>query len=83
MLPLISVKKYAFDVELLVVAKLLKLKIVELPAIVTLGNGFRKRHMLRMLVDLLGISYRLRMKRWYQINIAKRKVDPYRPIMKW
>jgi hypothetical protein len=30
-LPLISVKRYAFDVELLVVAKLKKLRIAELP----------------------------------------------------
>ena len=82
-LPLISVKKYAFDVELLVVAKLLKLKIVELPIVVTLSDGFRKRHMLRMLVDLLGIAYRLRLKRWYQDNIAKGMVDPYKPMLRW
>ncbi len=82
-LPLISVKKYAFDVELLVVAKLLKLRIVEQPIAVTLGDNFRKRHMLRMMVDLLGIAYRLRLKRWYQINIAKSVATPYKPILKW
>ena len=82
-LPLISVKKYAFDVELLVVARLLNLKIAELPAVVVLPNGFRKRHMLRMFVDLLGITYRLRLKHWYQDNIAKRKPSLYKPIMKW
>lgn len=82
-LPLISVKKYAFDVEVLVVAKLLKLKVVELPIIVTLSDSFRKRNIVRMFVDLLGIAYRLRLRRWYQENIEHRKAETYRPKLRW
>jgi glycosyltransferase involved in cell wall biosynthesis len=82
-LPLVSVKKYAFDVEILVGARLLNMKIAELPAVVTLQDGFGKRHMFRMFVDLLGIAYRLRLKHWYQDNIARRKNGPYKPILGW
>ncbi len=82
-LPLISVKKYAFDVELLVVAKLLSLRIAELPATVVLTDGFRKRHMLRMFVDLLGIAYRLRLKHWYQDNVQEITREAYTPLIKW
>jgi glycosyltransferase involved in cell wall biosynthesis len=82
-LPLISVKRYAFDVELLVVAKLLNLEVAELPITVTLADGFRKKHILRMFVDLLGITFRLRFRRWYQENIAKSETCPYKPILNW
>jgi len=81
-IPLISVKAYAFDVELLVLANLLGMRIAELPASVTLESSFRSRNILRMLVDVLGIAYRLRIKRWYQKNMG----DPsskYRPILNW
>jgi glycosyltransferase involved in cell wall biosynthesis len=82
-LPLVSVKKYAFDVEILVAAKLLNMRVAELPAVVTLEDGFGKRHMFRMFVDLLGISYRLRLKHWYQDNISRRKSGPYKPMLRW
>jgi dolichyl-phosphate beta-glucosyltransferase len=82
-LPLISVKKYAFDVEVLVVAKLLGLKIVELPINITLGSDFRSKHILRMMVDILGIAYRFRMKRWYHLNLALKERIAYDPILKW
>jgi hypothetical protein len=61
-----SVKRYAFDVELLVVAKVFDLRVVELPVRLTMSNGFRLREIWRMFLDLLGITYRLRIKRWYQ-----------------
>jgi dolichyl-phosphate beta-glucosyltransferase len=61
-----SVKRYAFDVELLVVAKVFGLRVVELPVRLTMSNGFRLREIWRMFLDLLGITYRLRIKRWYQ-----------------
>lgn len=60
------VKRYSFDVELLAIASLLKLKVVELPVNMTLKSGFKLRAVARMLVDLLGIAYRLRVKRLYQ-----------------
>lgn len=64
---LVVVKRYAFDVELLVVAKLLNLRIVELPVEVKLDKRFK--HVLQMLIDLLGIMYRFRVVKWYQKNI--------------
>jgi len=60
------VKRYAFDVELLVIASLLNLKVVEMPVKVRLKERFRASEILRMLTDLLGITYRLRVLRWYQ-----------------
>jgi glycosyltransferase involved in cell wall biosynthesis len=64
--PCLAVKRYAFDVELLVVARLLRLKVVEMPVRVRLHGMFGVREVWRMFVDLLGIAYRLRVKRWYQ-----------------
>ena len=61
------VKRFAFDVELLTVANLRGLRIVELPVDITLTqSGFRVKEMIRMLLDLLSISYRLRVLRYYQ-----------------
>jgi len=79
---LVSVKYYAFDVELLVAAKLLKLRIIELPVKIRLTSLFSARHVLRMLVDLLGITYRLRVIHWYQRNLDNPQAV-YKPIIKW
>ena len=80
--PLLSVKKYAMDVEILTVAQLLNLRIAELPVSLKLGGGFSFGSIIRMLVDLLGIAYRLRLKRWYQTNLGKPKIK-YKPLIKW
>jgi len=82
LLPLLSVKRYAFDVELLVVASLMKLRVRELPIKIQMGARFSLRQVIRMLVDLLGIVYRLRVKRWYQYNLNNRKAK-YKPLIKW
>lgn len=61
------VKRFAFDVELLVVANLQGLRIVELPIEIELTRStFKVKEILRMLLDLLSISYRLRVLRYYQ-----------------
>jgi dolichol-phosphate mannosyltransferase len=64
--PRLTVKRYAFDVELLVLADLLGLKVVELPINIRLRGLFSFREVWRMFLDLLGITYRLRVTRWYQ-----------------
>jgi len=79
---LISVKHYAFDVEMLTVARLLKLKTAELPITIELNALFSARHVLRMLVDLIGITYRLRVIHWYQTNLHHSTAD-YKPIINW
>ncbi len=64
--PRLAVKRYAFDVELLAVANLYGLNIVEMPVNIKLNASFSARQIWRMLLDLLGIAYRLRLIRWYQ-----------------
>lgn len=64
--PKLVVKRYAFDVELLTVANLYGLRVVEMPANVRMQGLFSLRDVWRMFVDLLGIAYRLRVLRWYQ-----------------
>src|SRR5579875_208819 len=81
-LPLISVKRYAFDVELLAMAKLLNLKVAELPAKVSLGSDFDAQEILRMLLDLLGIAYRYRIRCWYQKSIVASNEEAYAPLLR-
>jgi len=69
-LPRLSVKRYAFDVELLTVANLYGLKIIDMPTRLRIKEAFDLKEMLRMFVDLLGIAYRLRVNHWYQQPIG-------------
>jgi len=68
--PRLCVKRYAFDVELLTVAKLYGLKVVEMPVKLTIGSSFSPKEVWKMFVDLLGIAYRLRILRFYQKSFA-------------
>ena len=81
-MPLISVKRYAFDVEILTVASLLKMHVVELPVRIQLRARFHVKNVMRMLIDLLGIAYRLRILRWYQRNLNHGSPN-YQPIIRW
>jgi len=67
----LCVKRYAFDVELLTVANLYGLKIIEMPTHLDIKELLSLRDILRMFVDLLGIAYRLRVTRWYQRPISR------------
>ena len=64
--PRLAVKRYAFDVELLAVAHLYGLRIVEMPVKLKMNASFKLKEIWHMLLDLLGITYRLRLIRWYQ-----------------
>jgi hypothetical protein len=64
--PHLAVKRYAFDVELLALANLYGLKIVEMPVKLNIDSSFKPKDAWRMFIDLLGIAYRLRIIRWYQ-----------------
>ena len=70
--PRLAVKRYAFDVELLAVAHLYCLKIVEMPVRIKLASSFKAKEVWRMFVDLLGIAYRLRVIRWYQRQLPSK-----------
>lgn len=67
----LSVKRYAFDVELLVLARVFGLRVVELPVKLKLKGLFGFWEVWRMFVDLLGIAYRLRVKKSYQRFASK------------
>jgi glycosyltransferase involved in cell wall biosynthesis len=81
-LPLLSVKRYAFDAELLAVASLFDFKIKELPVNIDLKATFSAKQAFRMFIDLLGIAYRLRIKHWYQKNKTSMS-NTYNPIIPW
>lgn len=62
----LSVNRFAFDVELLVVAKLYGLRFVELPVSLNVKYGlFSLREVWRMFIDLLEIACRLKILRSY------------------
>ena len=65
----LSIRRFAFDVELLVVASLLGLKIIELPINISLNKFFNPIEACKMLIDLLKISYNLRITKWYQSSL--------------
>ncbi len=81
-LPLVSAKRYAFDLEILSVASLLGLTVKELPVSIDLKASVDVKLVFRMLIDTLGIAYRLRIRRWYQTNIAM-MAETYRPLISW
>lgn len=64
--PRLAVKRYAFDVELLAVAHLYGLRVVEMPVSIKMDASFKLSDVWKMFVDLLGIAYRLRVIHWYQ-----------------
>jgi glycosyltransferase involved in cell wall biosynthesis len=65
--PRLTVRRYAFDVELLAVAHLHGLRIVEMPTNLKIENSsIRIIDVWRMFEDLLGIAYRLRILHWYE-----------------
>jgi hypothetical protein len=81
-LPLLSVKRYAFDVEVLAVAQLLGMRVVEMPVNIRMDAHFKLKDVFRMVIDLLGIAYRLRITHWYKKNLNNRHAH-YRPHIRW
>lgn len=69
-LPFLLVKRYAFDLELLAVARAFGFdKVEELPIRLDYrftGSGVRSRAVLRALLDTAAVFYRLRILRYYQ-----------------
>lgn len=79
---LMSVKRFAFDVELLSVASLLKMRIIELPVEINLSaRMIGVNHIIRILLDMAGIVYRLRIIRWYQKNLRNKSAS-YKPLIR-
>jgi hypothetical protein len=66
------VERYAFDVELLTIAIALNLHVKELPVDLTVGSRVKVREIVKMLIDVLGISYRYRIRRFYQNQLVEK-----------
>jgi dolichol-phosphate mannosyltransferase len=69
------VKRYAFDVELLTIATAMHLNIRELPIEINLDHRFSIQDIVKMLLDLTAISYRHRIRRWYERQLLL--LSPY------
>jgi dolichol-phosphate mannosyltransferase len=75
----VLVKRYAFDAEMLTVAGMLDLKVDELPVNIDLEKSFKKKDIIRMAIDVLGIAFRSRIIKWYQKNMENQR-PYYRPL---
>jgi glycosyltransferase involved in cell wall biosynthesis len=64
-----NINRYAFDVELLTIAAMMKLNIKEMPVEMHLDNRFKIRQIVLMLIDVFNIFYRYRITRFYQRRI--------------
>lgn len=65
----LAINRYAFDVELLVVANISGLKIVELPVNLRINRLFYIKDALGMFFDLLRIAYRLKISKSYHTPV--------------
>ena len=79
-IPWLTIKRFAFDVELLAVANLHGLKIVEMPVQLRLNAPPKTKEILKMFIDLLRITYRVRVlqvygKTAYNINSKYSKIN--------
>ena len=73
-LPLLLIKRYAFDVEVLAVGATFGFdRVRELPVRLDYrftGSGINSPEVRRMLVDTLAIAYRIHLRRWYAHRFA-------------
>jgi hypothetical protein len=76
----VQVKRYAFDAEMLAIAKLMGVKVVELPVKIELEKPFKKK-IVRMAIDVLGVVFRLRVIKWYQKNMEKKRPQYRLPMI--
>lgn len=65
----LHVDRYAFDVELLFVASIFKLRVKEMPVNININSQFRTKEIIRMFVDLLRIAYRYRIAKSYDESL--------------
>jgi len=63
------IKRFAFDVEMLTIATALGLKIKEMPVEITITRPFKVKEIAKMFKDVLAVSYRLRILKFYEKKI--------------
>jgi hypothetical protein len=66
-MPKILVKKFAYDIEILSLAKKYKYKIVEAPIVLNykFGSTIKLKSIITMLIDTLAVFYRLKILKYY------------------
>jgi glycosyltransferase involved in cell wall biosynthesis len=70
-----TVRRYAFDVEFLIIALMLNANIRELPIVYKSSEeGIRIVEIARMFTDIVKISYRYRINHWYQKQLEQRRL---------
>jgi dolichol-phosphate mannosyltransferase len=70
-----TVRRYAFDVEFLIIALMLNANIRELPIVYKSSQErIRIVEMARMFTDIVKISYRYRINHWYQKQLEQRRL---------
>ena len=69
----VQVNRYAFDAEMLAIAGLLDAKIVELPVKIEIDKSFKAKDIARMAIDIMAVAFRLRVLKWYQKNMEKKR----------
>ena len=69
----VQVKRYAFDTEMLAIAGLMGVKVVELPVKISLDKSFKKKEIFRMGIDVLAVAFRLRITKSYQKHMEDEK----------
>jgi glycosyltransferase involved in cell wall biosynthesis len=65
-----SVNRYAFDVELLILASILHLTVQEMPVVMKIDRQFNTKEIVNMFVDVTRICYRHRVLHAYQKELA-------------
>jgi glycosyltransferase involved in cell wall biosynthesis len=76
----VRVKRYAFDTEMLAIAGLMGVKVVELPVKISLEKSFKKKEIIRMGIDVLAVAFRLRITKSYQKNMEDENLQAARPV---
>ena len=66
----LTVNRYAFDVELLMIAHILKLNVQEMPVMMKIDRKFNPKEIVNMFVDVIRISYRHKVFHAYQKGLA-------------
>ena len=79
-IPKLKVKRFAFDVELLAIASLYGLKIVEMPVQLRLNALPKLNEILKMFFDLLRITYRVKVLRSYGKPVSPSIMSTFKDI---
>jgi dolichol-phosphate mannosyltransferase len=76
---IIHTNRYAFDVELLAIASALNMSIKELPIEITLNHRLKFDDVAKMFIDVIAISYKLRINLWYhkQLKLMLKEQEKY------